>query len=304
VLADLLSRTLDCWHGDPSLAPVASPLSSASASATLSTMVGIELGAGLGLPSLVAARRGVQMCATDGDDAVLELLRSNAERNARECAKLKGAASTGAVQVSKFEWIVDGDDDDDGAATTAAVRGIGLPAGRSAADLILAADCVYGNDAAVWQSLIDTLSTLCGPDTLVLLANVERHRSFRDFVAMLVAAGFTAHRVQQTLLHADFQADTAVYALRRQQSAGGSSRRGGTSKKRKRASAPAEADSATTPAGDDAAAVTASSASSLVEGDACTASASDHNMSAKTLKNKKKAEKRKAAKLAAKAAKQ
>eukprot|EP00798_Chlamydomonas_sp_ICE-L_P004279 gene4279-14391_t len=45
--------------------------------------VGVELGAGLGLPSIVAARcLGVHMVATDGDPSTLDLLAQNAESNA------------------------------------------------------------------------------------------------------------------------------------------------------------------------------------------------------------------------------
>ena len=43
---------------------------------------GLELGAGLGLPSIVASNLGAKMIATDGDDSVLQLLKTNVERNA------------------------------------------------------------------------------------------------------------------------------------------------------------------------------------------------------------------------------
>jgi predicted nicotinamide N-methyase len=41
----------------------------------------VELGCGLGLPSLVAAARGAEVTATDWADAAIALLRRNAERN-------------------------------------------------------------------------------------------------------------------------------------------------------------------------------------------------------------------------------
>ena len=41
----------------------------------------VELGCGLGVPSLVAAARGAQVTATDWSDEAIELLRANAERN-------------------------------------------------------------------------------------------------------------------------------------------------------------------------------------------------------------------------------
>src|SRR5258706_405498 len=43
----------------------------------------LELGAGLGLPSLAAAIRGADVLATDWADDAVELLRPNAERNRR-----------------------------------------------------------------------------------------------------------------------------------------------------------------------------------------------------------------------------
>ena len=46
---------------------------------------GVELGAGLGLPSIVASNLGAKMIATDGDDAVLHLLRTNTESNLPSC---------------------------------------------------------------------------------------------------------------------------------------------------------------------------------------------------------------------------
>jgi len=42
----------------------------------------VELGCGLGVPSLVAAARGAQVTSTDWSPDAIELLRDNAERNA------------------------------------------------------------------------------------------------------------------------------------------------------------------------------------------------------------------------------
>lgn len=39
----------------------------------------MELGAGLGLPAMVAALRGARAIATDGEEAVMPLLRRNCE---------------------------------------------------------------------------------------------------------------------------------------------------------------------------------------------------------------------------------
>ncbi len=47
----------------------------------------LELGCGLGLPSLVAARRGAEVVATDWADQALELLATNAARNGVRLAR-------------------------------------------------------------------------------------------------------------------------------------------------------------------------------------------------------------------------
>src|SRR3954447_19570294 len=52
----------------------------------------VELGCGLGLPSLVAARAGADVLATDADEEALELL----ERNARENGL--------SVETARIEW--------------------------------------------------------------------------------------------------------------------------------------------------------------------------------------------------------
>src|SRR3954451_20735942 len=51
------------------------------AEAELSGRRVVELGCGLGLPSLVAARAGADVLATDGDEEALALLERNAHAN-------------------------------------------------------------------------------------------------------------------------------------------------------------------------------------------------------------------------------
>jgi predicted nicotinamide N-methyase len=60
------------------------PAASALAAALPDELAGkrvIELGCGLGVPSLLAARRGAQVTSTDWAPEAIELLRRNAERN-------------------------------------------------------------------------------------------------------------------------------------------------------------------------------------------------------------------------------
>ena len=74
----------------------------------------VELGCGLGLPSLVAARAGADVLATDADEEALELL----ERNARE--------NVLSLETARIEWRVPEE----------------LVA-RGPFDLVLAADVLY-----------------------------------------------------------------------------------------------------------------------------------------------------------------
>merc|ERR1712216_87788 len=101
---------------------------------------GVELGAGLGLPSIVAANLGAKMIATDGDDMVVHLLGKNMERTAPSC------------QVKKLLW-----------GTQAALE-------LKQHDFVLAADVVYGSDSAVWDALLETIRALSGSSTLVVIA--------------------------------------------------------------------------------------------------------------------------------------
>src|SRR4051794_9365057 len=102
------------------------------AEAELSGRRVVELGCGLGLPSLVAARAGADVLATDGDEEALPLL----ERNAR--------ANRLNVATARAEWDAPED----------------LVA-RGPFDLVLAADVLYER-AAVAPLL--SLLPLLGPE--------------------------------------------------------------------------------------------------------------------------------------------
>ena len=110
---------------------------------------GVELGAGLGLPSIVASTLGAKMIATDGDDAVLHLLNMNAERNAQWC------------RVEKLFW---------GSAEPLAKLGL-----TKAPDFLLAANVVY--DPEVWDALMETIQVLSGSRALVVMAPVLAGRT-------------------------------------------------------------------------------------------------------------------------------
>jgi predicted nicotinamide N-methyase len=100
----------------------------------------VELGCGLGVPSLVAARAGARALATDGDEEALEMV----ERNARENGL--------SVDTALVEW---------GAGDHLAAR--------APFDLVLAADVLYERSSAAL--LLELLPRL-GRD--VLLADPGR----------------------------------------------------------------------------------------------------------------------------------
>jgi predicted nicotinamide N-methyase len=107
----------------------------------------VELGCGLGVPSLVAARAGADVLATDEDPEALELI----ERNAR--------ANGLAVATARVEW---------GAADELVARG--------PFDLVLAADVLYERPSVAL--LLDLLPRLGGE---VLLADPGRSKADEFF---------------------------------------------------------------------------------------------------------------------------
>jgi predicted nicotinamide N-methyase len=71
----------------------------------------VELGCGLGAPSLAAAGRGADVLATDRDPAALELLESNAKRNGVqvETARLEWADAEALIARSPFDLVLAAD---------------------------------------------------------------------------------------------------------------------------------------------------------------------------------------------------
>src|SRR4051794_8072799 len=71
----------------------------------------VELGCGLGLPSLVAARAGADVLATDADDEALELLERNARENGLSVAteRVEWRAAEHLVALGPFDTILAAD---------------------------------------------------------------------------------------------------------------------------------------------------------------------------------------------------
>mmetsp|Transcript_51029 Transcript_51029/g.119730 ORF Transcript_51029/g.119730 Transcript_51029/m.119730 type:complete len:216 (+) Transcript_51029:2-649(+) len=106
----------------------------------------VELGAGTGLPGLVAASLGAEVSLTDMEISV-PLLQRNIDAN----QELLG----GRCKAEELDW---------GKTPTS---GFSPPL-----DVVLAADVVY--EPAVVPRFVECLSELCGPQTLCLLAFFER----------------------------------------------------------------------------------------------------------------------------------
>jgi predicted nicotinamide N-methyase len=109
----------------------------------------LELGCGLGLPSIVAARRGAKVLATDWAADALALLACNATRNGVELSR------------ARLDWTAPDE-------TTA----------RGPFDLVLAADVAYENrNVAPLAALLERLGTevlLADPGRAACAALLER----------------------------------------------------------------------------------------------------------------------------------
>jgi predicted nicotinamide N-methyase len=108
----------------------------------------LELGCGLGLPSIVAARAGAEVLATDGDEEAFPFVDRNAARNGV------------ALETMQVDWE----------------RPEPLLA-RGRFDLVLVADCLYERDAV--EPLLDLLPQLAGE---AWIATPHRHAA-EEFVA-------------------------------------------------------------------------------------------------------------------------
>ena len=137
----------------------------------------VELGCGMGVPSLVAARAGARVLATDEDPEALELM----ERNARE----NGVT----VETARVEWAAAGE----------------LIA-RGPFDLVLAADVLYERaNVAVLLELLPRLGGevwLADPGRPAAEVFLERVRA-RWSVTTTDRDGVATHRLAASAARAD-----------------------------------------------------------------------------------------------------
>merc|ERR1712110_1011154 len=148
---------------------------------------------------IVASNLGATVLATDGDDAVVQLLSANMASNAPRS------------RVVKLDW---------GSAESLTSLG----SLNNEFDFLLAADVVFGNDPQQWRALMKTIKVLSGHNTLVLIANFHRYplghpcRQEMDAAFYIpILEEFEAKVLPQSLLHADLKSveNCAIQVLRR-----------------------------------------------------------------------------------------
>ena len=215
----------------------------------------VELGAGLGLTSLVACLLGAEVVATDGDAAALQQARANFVRNIGTganasldamgvSAQIHGSLGVGQSATSSStsrepaqqDWLRCGDTTGDSAnnrhgvprrgnITTAVLRWGDERAARALRppfDLVIAADVIYGYDregdrTATFQALLSSLLQLTGPRSLVVLAYVPRRPTEKAFFSALWRH-FEGAALERSALHPDFiHTKMELIVLRRRQ---------------------------------------------------------------------------------------
>jgi predicted nicotinamide N-methyase len=69
----------------------------------------LELGAGVGLPGIVAASHGGRVVQTDRDELALHLCKRNGERNGVDAIEYRLADWTDWTDAGRFDWIIGSD---------------------------------------------------------------------------------------------------------------------------------------------------------------------------------------------------
>ena len=182
----------------------------------------VELGAGLGLLSLVATKLGAsRVVATDGSTNVLDLLRNNAKSNLTP-------EELGRLEVRQLRWVAE-DETDDLPRDLLAGGGGG---GEEEEVVVLMADVCYQRNAVAWPALVNTVGALTeevpgdesqGAKPVVLWAHaarddesrLESERFERDLLEPL-RRKFTVRLVDSALLHPAYQkSNVRVFVLTR-----------------------------------------------------------------------------------------
>lgn len=157
----------------------------------------MEVGGGLGLVSIAARRAGAaKVVCTDGEEAVVHVAQRNLDLDYAAVEAAVAAASDGGGGGGVGDGSGSGLDPTptstptstptpptsgiaavlkwgDAAGAVALLQAQGPP---SSPDFVLVADCVFGEDDAVWAALGVTLAALCSsPETILVIAQTQRY---------------------------------------------------------------------------------------------------------------------------------
>lgn len=139
----------------------------------------IELGCGLGLPGLVAARRGVRVTFVDRIAAPLAFVRASAEQNGLTNIDAVVADATGAAVSGRF-------------------------------DLVLAAELLY--DRALFGAFARTIHDRLAPGGLALLADARRIDT-RQFYDELTRCGLVWRSSEQRVREEGLPVDVRLVEI-------------------------------------------------------------------------------------------
>jgi hypothetical protein len=170
----------------------------------------VELGAGLGLASMLAAHVGGHAIATDGDDRVVGLCRAALDANGLP-----------HVPAMRLRW---GDADDMAGVRAALAR---LPPGPL---VVIAADVVAAPYAAALPSLVGSVGELlrdggadAAPSTSFLLVYQRRHSDELPFFGAMRDAGLAREDLPGEEVHPDFRGDVRPIVISTYRVQGGAS---------------------------------------------------------------------------------
>ncbi|KAL3849519.1 hypothetical protein ACJIZ3_011401 [Penstemon smallii] len=147
----------------------------------------IELGAGCGVAGFGMAFLGCDVTSTDQTE-VLPLLMRNVERNtSRILQKNPDSDSFGSIEVAELNW---GNADH--------IRAVGPPF-----DYIIGTDVVYAEH--LLEPLLQTIISLSGPRTTILLGYELRSTSVHDRMLDLWKRNFLVKSVPRAKMHKEYQ---------------------------------------------------------------------------------------------------
>lgn len=155
-----------------------------------SRWVVLELGAGLGLCSVVAAKHGMDVISTDNDPTVLSLLKENLQRNQSSTNN----PSKQQVHVHSLDWATVASDPNAEYTHPALVQLESL----SGVDLILLSDVIYGATQSSWNALLVLLNKLRSQRRRLRVEQSSAIRRHSPSVDPIVLLGYTQRRRDMT----------------------------------------------------------------------------------------------------------